>query len=56
VRRGTFNGYSRGKTMAVCHGHDLGSLATFRLANLCSPFFAGAKLPSMKASRTSSRP
>ena len=42
--------------MAVCHCHDLRSLTTFRFADLRSPFLAGAKLPSMKASRTSSRP
>src|SRR6266542_3882829 len=56
VRSSTFNGSSYRKTMSVCHGHDLRSLATFRFADLRSPFLAGAKLPSMKASHTSSRP
>jgi integrase len=56
VRSSTFNGYSYRKTTSVCHGHDLRSLATFRFADLRSPFLAGAKLPSMKASHTSSRP
>ena len=39
VRRGTFNGYTHWKAMAVCHGYDLRSLATFRFANLRSPFW-----------------
>jgi hypothetical protein len=37
--------------MAVCNSHDLRPLTTFRLPNPGTPFFAGAKLPSMKASR-----
>ncbi len=56
VRGGAFNAHGNGKTMAVCHSHDLRSLATFSFADLRSPFLAGAKLPSMKASRTLSRP
>ena len=39
--------------MAICHGHDLGSFAAFGFTNLQAPFFAGTKLASMKASRTS---
>jgi hypothetical protein len=30
--------------MAVCHSHDLRSLAPFRFPNLRAPFLAGAKL------------
>ena len=56
MRRSTLNGYGNREAMAVRHSHDLRSLATFCFANLRSPFLAGAKLPSMKASRTSSRP
>jgi len=37
--------------MAICHDHDLGSLAAFGFTNFQAPFFAGAKLASMKASR-----
>jgi hypothetical protein len=54
MRSCVFDAYGNRKAMTVCHGHDLRSLTTFRFANFRSPFFAGAKLPSMKASRTSS--
>ncbi len=43
------------KSVPVCHGHDFSSLTTFGLSNLGARFLAGAKLPSMKASLTSSR-
>jgi len=41
------------KTTSVCDGHDLGAFAAFCLADSKTPFFAGAKLPSMNASRIS---
>src|SRR5690242_15469790 len=42
--------------MAVRHGHDFGSFTTLGLPDFSAPFFAEAKLPSMNASRTLSRP
>ncbi len=44
------------KTTSVCDCQDLGAFATLCLANSKTPFFAGAKLPSMNASRISIRP
>jgi hypothetical protein len=44
------------KTRSVCDCHDLGAFATLCLANSKTPFFAGAKLPSMNASRISILP
>ena len=44
------------KTSSVCHCHDLGALAAFGFTNGTAPFFAGANVPSMKASRKSSLP
>ena len=44
------------KTSSVCHCHDLGALATFGFTNGTAPFFAGANVPSIKASRRSSLP
>ena len=41
------------KTTSVCDCHDLGAFAALCLANSKTPFFAGAKQPSMKASRIS---
>ena len=41
------------KTRSVCDGQDLGAFAALCLANSKTPFFAGAKQPSMKASRIS---
>lgn len=38
------------KTMAVCHCHDLGPLPTLRRSNVWTPFFAPAKVASMKHS------
>ena len=43
-------GYGDRKTIAVCNGHDLGTLATFSFANSIAPFLAAAKLPSIKHS------
>jgi hypothetical protein len=39
-----------GQRRSVCDCHDLGALATLCLADSKTPFFAGAKLPSMNAS------
>ena len=41
------------KTTSVCDGQDLGAFAALCLADSKTPFFAGAKQPSMKASRIS---
>jgi len=43
-------------TRSVCDCHDLGAFAALRLADSKTPFFAGAKLPSMNASRISISP
>jgi len=57
-----FRGRCRGKgasdrnTLAVDHHHPLRSFAPLGRANKGPPFFAGAKLPSMKASCQSSAP
>jgi len=44
------------KTSSVCDGHDLGAFAALCLADSKTPFFAGTKVPSMKASRMSMPP
>lgn len=44
------------KTSSVCHCHDLGALAALCFTNGTAPFFAGANVPSMNASRKSSLP
>ncbi len=57
-----FGGRCRGKdasqrnTLAVDHHHPLCSFSLFGFADAGAPFFAGAKLPSMKASSQSSNP
>jgi hypothetical protein len=62
LREFDFRGRCRGKgasdrnTLAVDHHHPLCSFAPFGRANKGPPFFAGAKLPSMKASCQSSAP
>ena len=43
-------------TSSVCDGHDLGAFAALCLADSKAPFFAGTKVPSMKASRISIPP
>ena len=53
VRRSAFNVSGDRNTRSVCDCHDLGALATLCLADSKTPFFAGAKLPSIKASRIS---
>jgi len=47
---------SQRNTLAVDHHHPLRSFAPFGLSNAFAPFFAGAKLPSAKASDQSSWP
>ena len=47
------NGASQRNTFAVDHHHPLRSFAPFGFSNPKAPFFAGAKLPSMKASSQS---
>ena len=50
VGRSAFNVSGDRKTSSVCDCHDLGAFATLCLADSKTPFFAGAKLPSMNAS------
>ena len=47
---------SQRNTLAVDHHHPLRSLAAFGLSDAFAPFFAGAKLPSTKASDQSNWP
>ena len=54
--RSTFNMSGDRKTSSVCDGHDLGAFAALCLADSKTPFFAGTKDPSMKASRMSIPP
>ena len=54
--RSTFHVSGDRKTRSVCDRHDLGPLATLRLADSKTPFFAGANVPSMNASRISILP
>ncbi len=49
-------GASQRNTLAVDHHHPLRSLALFGFPDASAPFFAGAKLPSIKASSQSSNP
>ena len=44
------------KTLSVCKAHDFGAFAPFGLAHASAPFFAGAKVPSMKPSLKSIPP
>jgi len=44
------------KTSSVCHCHDLGPFPPLSFTNSRPPFFAGAKVPSMKASLKSRPP
>lgn len=48
--RSGVDGDSERKTMAVDHYHPLRAFSALGLANSAAPFFAAAKLPSMKAS------
>jgi len=54
--RSAFNMSGDRKTSSVCDGHDLGAFAALCLADSKTPFFAGTKVPSMKASRISIPP
>ncbi len=51
VGRSAFNVSGDRKTSSVCDGHDLGTFAALCLADSKTPFFAGTKVPSIKASR-----
>ncbi len=53
VGRSAFNVSGDRKTRSVCDCHDPGAFAALCLADSKTPFFAGAKLPSMNASRMS---
>ena len=44
------------KTASVCKAHNFGSFAPFGLAHTIAPFFAGAKVPSIKPSLRSMPP
>src|SRR5436309_9352834 len=48
--------YRYGQAVAVRNRHDFRAFAAFCFSNLRAPFLAGAKLPSIKASRTSKLP
>src|SRR6516164_8632430 len=54
--RGAFCANGDRKTMAVCNRHDFRSFSSLGFAHAGAPFFAGAKLPSMKASSRSNPP
>ena len=56
VGRSAFNVSGDRNTRSVCDCHDLGAFAAFCLADSKTPFFAGAKVPSMNASRISILP
>jgi len=56
VGRSAFHMSGDRKTSSVRDCHDLGALTTLCLADSKTPFFAGAKLPSMNASRISILP
>ena len=56
LRRGCRgNGASQRNTLAVDHHHPLRTFTSFGFSDAGAPFFAGAKLPSMKASSQSKR-
>ena len=56
MRRSTFNGYGDRKTSAICHCHELCTLAPLGFSHPAAPFLAITKLPSMKHSVKSSLP
>ena len=56
VGRSAFHVSGDRKTRSVCNCHDLGALAAFGLANLFTPFFAEANVPSAIDSSRSTRP
>jgi hypothetical protein len=55
-RRGTFQPNSQRNTLTVSQYHPLRALATLGFTNCFAPFFAGAKLPSKKASSHLNKP
>ncbi len=55
-RRGTFQPNSQRNTLTVSQYHPLRTLAALGFTDCRAPFFAGAKLPSRKASSHFSRP
>jgi hypothetical protein len=55
-RGGTFQPNSQRNTFTVSQYHPLRALAAFGFAHRLAPFFAGAKLPSRKASSHFNRP
>lgn len=48
--RGRVQGHSQRNTLAVCHHHELRTLATLGFADFGPPFLAATKLPSIKHS------
>ena len=56
VGRSAFHVSGDRKTRSVCNCHDLGAFAAFCLADSKTPFFVGAKVPSINASRMSMPP
>ena len=56
VRRSAFGVYGDRKTRAVCHCHELRTLAPLGLSNLSPPFLADMNVPSMKHSLKSKPP
>jgi hypothetical protein len=53
VARSAFHMSDERKARILCDGHDLGAFAALCFADSKTPFFAGAKLSSMNASRIS---
>jgi len=56
MRRSTLRGYGDRKTRAICHCHELCTLAPLGFSHPAAPFFAMTKVPSMKHSVRSSLP
>ena len=56
MRAGTCCANGDRKTESVCKAHNLGSFALFGFAHTITPFFAGAKVPSINPSRMSIPP
>jgi hypothetical protein len=56
MRRSTSNGYGDRKTSAICHCHELCTLAPLGFSHPAPPFFAMTKVPSTKHSVKSSPP
>ena len=56
MRRSTSNGYCDWKTSAICHCHELRTLAPLGFSHPADPFLAMTKVPSMKHSVKSRLP